>query len=409
MAKTIEAKAEILVLGGGIIGLTTATVLQSLGFYVALLTRDIPHQDRLDFMPPTVATNFAMASAYPHNLQIDGLEEVNRVSQHIFAALQPNTKSGVSFYRIFEVFEDEPAAAALSQMRMNFRTFNGTPEDLRATVNPPARPGADYLWGWTFESFFADMPIYLHYLRTRFVEKGGIIQTGLEADAVLQSERGRVIVNCLGLGARTMFDDQAPTVIIRGQQVIVPNVQSILDSDGMPLAYNYTPKAEIFSRADGKPEYVHCFPRSSDWVLGQTREPGEIDSDGVWHGEAVNAESLLIGGQLVPAPIVELNELLLNAWVNRSIPKKQLYAQHGYRYYRDPTNEGVRMTSENWNDNLIVHNYGHAGSGVTMSWGCAVRCAKKLIEDSGLKPKFPVGDSIDAAVLSSINDPCHLP
>ena len=36
-----------------------------------------------------------------------------------------------------------------------------------------------------------------------------------------------------------------------------------------------------------------------------------------------------------------------------------------------PSRSEVRLESELVNDTLIVHNYGHGGAGVTLSWGCA--------------------------------------
>jgi hypothetical protein len=43
--------------------------------------------------------------------------------------------------------------------------------------------------------------------------------------------------------------------------------------------------------------------------------------------------------------------------------------QVGLRPYRD---DGVRLESEKTNDGMtIIHCYGHSGSGVTLSWGCA--------------------------------------
>ncbi len=42
-----------------------------------------------------------------------------------------------------------------------------------------------------------------------------------------------------------------------------------------------------------------------------------------------------------------------------------------------PGREEVRLERERHGSRLVVHNYGHGGAGVTLSWGCAdevVRC-----------------------------------
>ena len=46
-----------------------------------------------------------------------------------------------------------------------------------------------------------------------------------------------------------------------------------------------------------------------------------------------------------------------------------------------PSRSEVRLESEKINDTLIIHNYGHGGAGVTLSWGCADEVVS-LIEES---------------------------
>ena len=43
-----------------------------------------------------------------------------------------------------------------------------------------------------------------------------------------------------------------------------------------------------------------------------------------------------------------------------------------------PSRSEVRLESEKVNGTLIIHNYGHGGAGVTLSWGCADEVARML-------------------------------
>ena len=38
---------------------------------------------------------------------------------------------------------------------------------------------------------------------------------------------------------------------------------------------------------------------------------------------------------------------------------------------RDSGRTEVRLDKEIISDKIVIHNYGHGGSGVTLSWGCA--------------------------------------
>ena len=49
----------------------------------------------------------------------------------------------------------------------------------------------------------------------------------------------------------------------------------------------------------------------------------------------------------------------------------------GLRPHRDP---GFMLRAGKLDEKLLIHNYGHGGAGVTVSWGCAYRVAD-LVQD----------------------------
>jgi glycine/D-amino acid oxidase-like deaminating enzyme len=405
LKKTELAACNTWVLGGGITGITTALVLQSLGLKVAVLTDFVPLQagegDR-----PCIATGYAMASAYPHNLRVTNLLQVSDASQAVFEYLASEPDSGVQQYRMYEVFEQEPEEAALGFRRMALQKFDGKPEQLRRTINPPIRPDAQYLWGWAFNTYFADMPRYLAFLWSLFRERGGLVEiVRVNLNEILTYAAGRSIVNCLGHGAIKLVGDESPAVMVRGKQVLVPKAPFVCGPDKVPVAYNYTPPAEVFCRADGQAEYVHFFSRSDGWVLGQTREPGSLDEQGEWHGAAVICKEKIINGPGIPLPIIDLNEMILRNWLGCSLSDRTLVGRVGYRYYRDPDGTGVRLCSEFKSGSLIVHNYGHGGSGITMSWGCALECARMM----QLAGETISGDQLSVLIGKLLKQDCTVP
>lgn len=370
----IFGSADALVLGGGITGLTTAIALQSLGLSVTIVTEKLPDADRPK--DPQVATSYAMASAYPHNLKVKNLEQISEDSQSVFCHLSAEAECGVEIQELYEVFEDKPEDPPLGCRRMKMEYFEGTPEQLKKTIAPPSRPGAEWLWGWKFNTYFADMPKYLSFLWSLFKERGGVLKIRRVGNEILDDAAGRLFVNCLGVGAVAFTGDSAPVKILRGKQILVPNAPRPLGKQGIPVAYNYTPKEEIFPRGDGNPEYLHFFSRTDGWLLGQTREPGMLNQSGEWEGVTSPVPTTNLNNVAIPTPMIELNKELLSTWLNADFSDEKLVARQGYRYYRDPIDTGVRLEKETIDDAMIVHNYGHGGSGITMSWGCAIETAK---------------------------------
>ena len=113
-----------------------------------------------------------------------------------------------------------------------------------------------YRDGHAFVAPVVEMPIYLEYLMDRFSAAGGSVQ--MRTLSSLAEVDARVVVNCVGLGARDLVDD-ASMEPIRGQIVRVSN-----------------PGLKRFVLDEDNPEGVtYIVPRSVDCILGGTAEEGE--------------------------------------------------------------------------------------------------------------------------------------
>src|ERR1700685_3207117 len=108
------SSCDAIVLGGGITGITTAVVLQSLGLRVGIVSQSKPLQGSGETCSPLVPTGYAMSSAYPHNLRVKDLDRISADSQATFRHLSEHEPAGVRVYRMFEVFEQEPEDAPLA-------------------------------------------------------------------------------------------------------------------------------------------------------------------------------------------------------------------------------------------------------------------------------------------------------
>ena len=175
-----------------------------------------------------------------------------------------------------------------------------------------------------------EMPLYLPWLERRFAELGGL-RTQRELRSLSEVDGAEVVVDCAGLGARELAGDSGVHPI-RGQVVRVVD-----------------PEIGRFLIDDSEPDPIYVVPRSADCVVGGTAEVG---SDDLCVDEETTRRILERATALEP----------------RLAQARVIGACVGLR----PGRSEVRLEGERAADGtLIVHDYGHGGTGVTLSWGCA--------------------------------------
>lgn len=300
--------ARVIVVGAGVVGLTSAVRLAEAGHRVDVLARDLPRE-----------TTSAVAAAlwYPYlALPQDRVTAWAARSYEVFAALAARPDTGVRMQAGTEVFRSSTPDP----------WWRGAVPELRRVAPGDGLP-AGYVDGWRFVAPVVEMPVYLDWLVGRLTELGGTL-TRLTLSGLAPTGEGGadVVVACAGLGARLFADDRS-VVPVRGQVVLVRQVglrEWWLDTAGV------------------SPTYV--VPRASDIVVGGTDEHGEWSRT----PDPDTARDILDrAAALVPE--------LRGATVLR------------HRVGLRPARPSVRL--ERMGD--VVHCYGHGGAGVTLSWGCA--------------------------------------
>ncbi|MFC7012994.1 FAD-dependent oxidoreductase [Streptomyces viridiviolaceus] len=311
-----ELGDEVVVIGGGVIGLTTAVVLAERGSRVRLWTRD-----------PVERTTSAVAGALWWPYRIEPVASARRWaldSLGVYEELaQRPERTGVRMVEgvLGETDLDEVdgwAAARLPGLRASTaREYGGTG-----------------LWA---RLPLIDMSTHLPWLRERLLSAGGVVETRAVDD--LAQARAPVVVNCTGLGARDLVPD--PSVRpVRGQLVVVEN----------PGVRTWLVSTDPVSG-----EMAYFFPQPGRLVLGGTAEE---DS---WAAE--------------PDPAVAEAIVRRCAALRPEIAGARVLE---HRVGLRPARDTVRLEREPLPDGrLLVHNYGHGGGGVTVAWGCA-RTASEL-------------------------------
>jgi D-amino-acid oxidase len=407
-----SANRRIAIIGGGISGLTTAILLQVMGYRTVLYARMRPSYDVDAARPPDFATPHAAASILPHSVASPNMSRWTSISQAFFRALSFPGSCGVRSQVHYEIFENpvvaEPAYAGSVD---NFQLLSSTePEALWV----PRRSGAEAIHGWKFDSFFCDASEYLAYLDALYAAIGGYARDapGDGSLAAYLALGHDFYVNCAGVGAYSLLADSravdaptnpafeplvdpVPPKLIRGHYLRV-NIKRVPDGpQGRFFSYNYKPTADIYRTASGAPADVYCYPRSDAWILGGSRQEGHIDAKGNWIGEETVGEEVTFPRRgapplTVPSAIIELNSDILLRMTDGRLDLTRLVRDDpaiaapaiGYRFVRDSETDSVRVGCSRVDVSgalkYVLHNYGHGGSGFTLSWGCAFDSLQRL-------------------------------
>ncbi|MFB7821718.1 FAD-dependent oxidoreductase [Streptomyces hydrogenans] len=307
----MRAGERVVVVGAGVAGLTTAFVLAEAGASVHVIAEQVPG-----------VTSLAAGAMWgPYLVEPkDKVDQWGQRSLEIFRKLAEDPSTGV---RLTSGIEASRTAEA--------------PPDW-ATTLPGFRPcelaelPAGFSAGYRFTVPLIDMPTYLDYLLRRLDAAGGTVERRRLASLV-DAGPAAVIINCTGFGAKDLLPDPDLRPI-RGQHVVVTN-------PGL---------TEFFSEDTGlSPDLLCFFPHGDTVVLGGTA----IDGEGDLTADDKAAANIL-------ARCAEVEPRLAEARVLE------------HRIGARPNRATVRVEAEHQEDGtVVVHNYGHGGAGVTLSWGCA--------------------------------------
>jgi D-amino-acid oxidase len=300
---------DVIVVGAGVIGLTSAICLAESGLQVRILAAAPPQETTSRAASAMWGSSFAGPADDVRRWALASLGDLRAL------ATEPGT--GVHITR-------GTLAARSSEEGPPPFIFPGV--DVVRRDDPP--PG--FVAAFSIDVPLVDMPRHLDYLLARFEEAGG----GLEVRAlrVLPDLAGAapVIVNASGVGARALVPD--PTVrSMRGQHVVVEN-----------------PGLEEFFMEEPAPRWACWFPHGDQVVLG-----GSVDED-AWSlepdpalAEEIVRRCAAIEPRLAGARVIE------------------------HRVGLRPARPDVRVEEEPLGSSRLVHNYGHGGTGVALAWGCA--------------------------------------
>ncbi|MFI1068645.1 FAD-dependent oxidoreductase [Streptomyces puniciscabiei] len=297
----------MIVVGSGIAGLTTAVVLAESGRRVRVWARE-----------PAERTTSAVAGGlwWPYRIEPEPL-----VGAWALASL--------AVYEELADRPDETGVRLVDGVHRGTRldelgTWAGGVAGLRAVAD-----------GLAARLPVIDMPVHLAWLRERLAQAGGVIEAREVTD--LASVPAQVVVNCTGLGARSLVPDPAVRPV-RGQLVVVanPGITTWFTSVGHSAAAS-----------------TYVIPQPGGLLLGGTAE----EDDWSLEPDPATAAAIVARCAAIRPEIAQARVLAHRVGLRP--------ARHAVRLERQPLPGG----------RVLVHNYGHGGAGVTVAWGCAREAA----------------------------------
>ena len=314
------ARVNAVVVGAGVIGLSVGVLLREAGLGVRILAAE----------PPSASTSAVAAAlwypykAYPEERVLSWGRRTFEVFEGLSAVRESGVRmrEGVEIWR--ETVPDPPWA--------------GVVPGVRRCTRDELPPG--FRDGHAFVAPVVEMPVYLSYLTDRLVGAGGRVERRLVSSLAEAAEGASVVVNCAGLGSRELLGD-ASMVPIRGQVVRVRN-----------------PGLERFVLDEANPGGVtYVVPRSTDCILGGTAEEGRWETE----PDPEVAAGILQRCAALEPRLAGAEVLEHRVGLRPGRPEVRLEIEGGPGAEVLGLPQGV----------ACVHNYGHGGSGVTLSWGCA--------------------------------------
>ncbi len=297
-----------LVIGGGVNGLSTGICLLEDGWEVTICSEEFS---------PNTTSDVAAALWYPFlSAPLEKTNVWGSRTYDILKLLAAEKNAGIEMTQTFEYFRTAQSDPAWMTTVDNFE---------RITANLPS----DYVECFSFTTSIIEMQIYLKWLMERYEALGGKLEKKKIDNFSNISSDYSIIVNCTGLNSGELCND-SEVYPVRGQIIRVKPLlnQMHLDQQIPTLAY--------------------IVPRSNDMILGGVAQEGN------WNLEPTEEDRNFI---------LEKCSKIIPDLKNAEIIEDMV----GLR----PGRTEVRLEKEQISDKTIIHNYGHGGSGVTLSWGCA--------------------------------------
>ncbi len=289
-----------------------------------------------------------------------------------FESLLAQPDAGIMEVSLFEYFSEEMSDQEVRDV-MNAMWWRSLPEVKFRELTPEeleqkSLRSVRFKAGISFRTFVVNMSDYLGYLDRRARELGVAFESATVSNLSDLNPRFDTVINCSGLGARALAADDVEGGKHRLSPVegVVLRLSPLAGVRDISLIHtgNYFDSNPVYivPRGGSKPDIVVGGTVTPEVALTESERrtclPQHIAFDRLpadhWsrpYTERILEDCFAFEPKLGQAGILEV--------------------KIGYRPKRTPI---VRLEKRG----NVIHNYGHAGGGVTLSWGCAEAVAEMI-------------------------------
>ncbi|KAF5676599.1 d-amino-acid oxidase [Fusarium heterosporum] len=340
----------VVVIGAGVIGLTSALLLAKEGNKVTVVGKHMPGDYDAEYASPWAGANVIPLSP----------KEASRWERRTWIALkklvEESPEAGIHFQTTHVLRRNKDAEAANSGFSAYFYAanpwFKEIFDNFRDSNSSEVAPGYDS--GFQYQGVCINTAIYLPWLLGQCLKYGVVVKRAILTninEAKYLSHTGRkanIIINATGLGSLKLGGVEDTTVApARGQVVVVRNETP----SNLPLFM-------CSSALDESGEEIYAMQRAAGGgtVLGGTYQVGNWDTQ----PDPNTANRIM-------QRIVDLCPEIAGG---KGIPGLSII-RHGVGF-RPWRKGGLRLEEEKLDDETwVIHNYGHSGWGYMGSYGCA--------------------------------------
>ena len=315
---------SVAIVGAGVSGLTCAVVFAKRGYHTAIFAEEAGQRTT----SAAAAAVWFPYDAEPTDVVIAWALETYKV----LVDLSRDSGTGVSTIELHQFSRTCEISIPNWAIPLGAQRLSSVATGLRPISDRSQRGGHNlFRSGFTLSVPLTDTTIYLDYLANRFIKAGGEINPNIQFKKLEAVDpKFDLVINCAGIGARELVND-IDLEPHRGQVAVVPKIDNL----------------NCAIVCDDEP-FMYAIPRTNDCVFGGTNEI---------------SDNLAVDPAATSTILAECSRVL------KIDNPRVLTERVGLRPFRK---SGVCLERQHLRDGrTVIHNYGHGGSGFTLSWGCA--------------------------------------